>query len=150
MIPDYNEVDFNEIDKFIIENIEEINLLDVIKLDKDNYQRIDLLIITRYGLRPGNKDFVNQILPLILSFNNLSDITEIQIGQIFRFPELESLFENIYVIEDEDDVNGIAPLFQTQIKNQKVKDKNKTRALPKLNIELQSVTYNPETGIIKY
>lgn len=146
---DFNSTDFSTIDNFLIENIENIDLIDVVKLDKTNYQRLDILLINKYGLR-NNKDFVSHILPIILSFNNLSDITNIQIGQIFKFPDLEKLFENIYVIENDDDINGINDLFQSTVNNQKTTPKNKTKALPKLNIELRNVTYNPESGIIKY
>lgn len=135
-----NNLDYSEIDKYYIDNIDDIILIDVIKITKETLNKLDMLIWKYY--------YNINYLPLILSFNNLPDITEISIGTIIKFPEINSLLNNIIVLNNNEDkiVQGINNLFseKKQIKN------NTTLASPKLNINLRKVNYDETSGIITY
>lgn len=135
-----NNLDYSDIDKYYIDNIDNIILTDVIKITKETYNKIDMLMWKYY--------YTIDYLPLILSFNNLPDITEIPIGTIFKFPEINSLLSNIILLNENEDkiVQGITSLFpeKKQIKN------TTTLASPKLNINLRKVNYDETSGIITY
>lgn len=148
---DFLSKDFDEIEKYFIDNIDAVELVDIIKIDKNSINRLDMLILNKYGYR--NRDYVTRFLPLILSYNNLADITEITIGTIFKFPNLTSLIENLEINETfiSDNVAGVNRLgYIEPILLNKTNKNNKTTALPKLSITLPSVDYNPESGIISY
>lgn len=145
--------DFDEIEKYFIDNIDAIELVDIIKIDKNNINKLDMLILNKYGY--SNRDYVTRFLPLILSYNNLADITEITVGTIFKFPNINSLIENLEINETfiTDIVSGVNSVGYNEpsLKNNTNNSKNnKTTALPKLSISLPSVDYNPESGIITY
>lgn len=152
---DFLNSNFNEVEKYFIDNVDSIDLLDIIKIDKTNYGRYDMLILSKYGY--SYKTYVNQILILILSYNNLADITDISIGTIIKLPDLDSLIENIEELDihfsdivpgvntvNPNDVNSSAAILAQKTKNKKI------TALPKLNITLPKVSYDSESGIITY
>jgi RNAse (barnase) inhibitor barstar len=132
--------DYSNVDKYFIDNINKVILIDVLKITKETVNKLDMLMWDKYSGM--------EYLPLILAFNNLSDITDISVGTIIKFPDIDSLLENIILLEENDDniVQGINSLIpnKKQIKN----DSN--IALPKLNISLRKVKYDENSGIITY
>ena len=140
MIPSNNSnYDFYlNIDKFFIEDISTIDLIGVIRITKENFNKIDAIILKHYN------DINN--LPLILLFNNISDITDIPLGTLFRLPILSELVDNIFIIDDTSNIGTIpnTNINKTQINN------NKTTASPKLNITMKKVEYDIINGIISF
>lgn len=149
---DFLANDFDEIEKYTIDDIDTIQLVDIIKIDKNNINRLDMLILDKYGYR--NKDYITRFLPLILSYNNLADITEITIGTIFKFPDLTSLVNNLEINNTfvDDEVSGVNKMgfVEPSLSVSKNINSNLTTALPKLSITLPAVDYNSESGIITY
>lgn len=131
-----------------INPIDDVKLINTIKIDKNLLGRPDI-IINRYYY--GEMKY----LPLLLDFNNLSDITEMKAGMFFDLPDIDLLLKNI-VITDILESNNIPGIKQSteplMVSNETIISMvaNQTTANPKLNITLPKVTYNPETGIIKY
>ena len=91
-------------------------------------------------------------LNLILSFNNITDVTEIKIGTLFKLPNIESMLSELIVLDADDEsiVQGINPLIFNKNNIQKNNKNNKTTANPKLNITLPKVSYDSNNGIITY
>ena len=149
---DFLSTDFNEIEKYFIDDIDSIKIIDIIKIDKSTIGKMDMLILSKYGYR--NKDYITRFLPLILSYNNISDITNITIGTIIKFPDLSELIANLEINNTfvSDNVSGVNKVgyVESSLSISKNLNSGKTTALPKLNITLPKVTYEPETGIIRY
>lgn len=149
---DFLSTDFNEIEKYFIDDIDSIKIIDIIKIDKSTIGKMDMLILSKYGYR--NKDYITRFLPLILSYNNISDITNITIGTIIKFPDLSELISNLEINNTfvSDNVSGVNKVgyVESSLSISKNLNSGKTTALPKLNITLPKVTYEPETGIIRY
>ena len=149
---DFLSTDFNEIEKYFIDDIDSIKIIDIIKIDKSTIGKMDMLILSKYGYR--NKDYITRFLPLILSYNNISDITNITIGTIIKFPDLSELIANLEINNTfvSDNVSGVNKVgyVESSLSISKNLNSGKTTALPKLNITLPKVAYEPETGIIRY
>ena len=149
---DFLSTDFNEIEKYFIDDIDSIKIIDIIKIDKSTIGKMDMLILSKYGYR--NKDYITRFLPLILSYNNISDITNITIGTIIKFPDLSELIDNLEINNTfvSDNVSGVNRVgyVESSLSISKNLNSGKTTALPKLNITLPKVAYEPETGIIRY
>jgi hypothetical protein len=139
------ELDYSKLDKYYFENINLVELIDIVRIEKDTFNKIDLIIFRYYSETEAMK-----ILPLILTFNNLPDITNIPIGTIFKIPDLYSLLQNLIILDDNEEniVQGVNKLGL--LKNKNIPKSNKTTALPKLNITLEKTSYDNSTGIIKY
>lgn len=149
---DFLSSDFNEIEKYFIDDIDNIKIIDIIKIDKSTIGKMDMLILSKYGYR--NKDYITRFLPLILSYNNISDISNITIGTIIKFPDLAELISGLEINSTfiNDNVSGVNKVgyVESSLLINKNLNSGKTTALPKLNITLQKVTYEPESGIITY
>jgi hypothetical protein len=139
------ELDYSKLDKYYFENINLVELIDIVRIKKDTFNKIDLIMFRYYPENDAMK-----ILPLILTFNNLPDITNIPIGTILKIPDLYSLLKNLIILDDNEEniVQGVNKLGL--LKNKNIPKSNKTTALPKLNITLEKTSYDNSTGIIKY
>jgi hypothetical protein len=139
------ELDYSKLDKYYFENINLVELIDIVRIKKDTFNKIDLIMFRYYPETEAMK-----ILPLILTFNNLPDITNIPIGTILKIPDLYSLLQNLIILDDNEEniVQGVNKLGL--LKNKNIPKSNKTTALPKLNITLEKTSYDNSTGIIKY
>lgn len=133
------DFDFNKVHllKYIDDiNKEDIPLVDIVKINVSLYMNYDNIMMKYYG-KDGE-----QYLKLILMFNNLNDISEINIGDYLRIPDLNSLVNSMEMISDS--VNGIMDFNEFNlVKNEskdvkkQSKDKRKTTANPRLNITLK-------------
>lgn len=128
-----------------VDSKDEVELIDVIKIDNNLWGRLDILIKRYY-----NNDM--SILPIILDFNEISDVTEIKIGTLIKLPYINSLetvtklsVNNIYETEK---VPGI--IEKTKTNNFLIKNNSKQKAMPRLNLELEKITYNKNTGEVIY
>jgi len=117
-----------------------------VKINNSNYGRVDIFINRYYY---GNMAY----LPLLLSFNKISDAVEMKLGMNFEIPDINYLLSQLEVnnILDENIIPGISKsMDNTEINFIKNKASGKTVASPKLKISLKKVTYDKETGIISY
>ena len=125
-------------------NIVDIPLIDVIIIDNNLFGRLDIIIQKYFA---GNLE----VLPLIMSHNKITDPTEIIIGNIFEIPDVNflknQLIEN--TIFSDDIVPGISKTTNNKVINRENKPTSKTIA-SKLNISLEKVIYNENSGIIKF
>lgn len=136
-----NLADFNFNKVHLLKYIDDINkedipLVDIVKINVSLYMNYDNIMMKYYG-KDGE-----QYLKLILMFNNLNDISEINIGDYLRIPDLNSLVNSMEMISDS--VNGIMDFNEFNlVKNEskdvkkQSKDKRKTTANPRLNITLK-------------
>jgi len=135
----------NNIDALVIDNVSMINIVDIIKIDDRLWGRFDLIMNKYYQGRM-------ELLPLLMSFNGIADVTEVNIGQFIEIPDIQSLEQNVSVntILDDNIVPGIMSTTNNLLINQQKTlenlNKNKTNAMPKLGITLKHVSYNKDTG----
>ena len=124
-----------------------IPLIGIINIDNDIYGRLDLLINKYYN---GNM----QYLPLIMAFNRITDPIEVKLGMVFRLPDIDSIISQIEIndVLDNDFVPGInSSMDSAEINSNSVaSSSNKTSALPKLNIVVNKVNYDPNSGILNF
>lgn len=141
----YQYQTFDNLDRYYFEDVSKVELIDIIKIDKETFNKIDMIMFRYY-----NEASAMGYLNLILSFNNLPDITNIPIGTIFKIPDIGSLLANLIELDENEDniVQGVNGLIVN--KNESKKSQNKTVASPKLNITLPKVSYDAEKGIITY
>lgn len=148
-----------------IPNKENINIIDVKLIDK--YTRIDSLIFEKYGGFNLVEQFniIKVILPLILLYNDINDITLLMPGMFIKLPEINTLIDNIYIYDEfnetiknsesfnNDNLNeflpGINSINKYNFNNIKKID-NKINGIPALNLQIDKISYNPENGIITY
>jgi len=133
-----------DVSKYYFEDISEVIITEFIKVTSETYNKFDSIMFSYYG------DKAMEYLPIILSFNNLPDITEIPLGTIIKIPDINSLITQLIILDDNDDliVQGVNNLIIDR--KQFAENKNQTIASPKLNITLDKVKYEPLTGTITY
>lgn len=155
--PMSSELDVQEdkIETARINDSQGIEVIDQILITSDTVGRIDLIILKTYGRL--------DVLPILLDFNNIESITDLRPGDIFYLPSLSQLNDKTILLQplDEMEVNGIAEHEKESYSAKdaasvvdymadKNTDADKTFANSKLKVSLNKVTYNPETGIIKF
>ena len=135
-----------DIGKCMIENIEDIPVFKIIKIDNSNYGRIDLICLSYYQTL--------DVRSIILDYNKISDITELNLGQLLKLPDLSSLIDSISIQGDlSENCPGIIMTSDNRKYNEEKKsngNSNETVACPKLDIAKRHVSYDKETGIITY
>jgi len=139
----------NGIDKFL-NTIDIINipLIDVIVITNILYGRLDIIINKYYN---GEMKY----LPLIMAFNKITDPVEIKIGTIFELPDIDSLLAQILISQINDDENnsdipGINNSTNNKVNNISSINTTKTTASPKLKITLEKISYDSNSGILKF
>lgn len=133
----------------LLSNIElsQIPLIGRIIIDDKLWGRIDVILNHHYD---GNLFYA----PLLMAFNNISDISEMKIGMVFELPDLDYYNRQINVnniLNDDTIIPGINKSMNNNVINTTLNSKNNlniTLAQPKLQISLKQIDYNPSTGII--
>ncbi len=148
---DISTFENNGIDKFLNTiSLANIPLINVITIDNLLYGRFDIVM---------NKYYLGQMqyIPLILAFNRITDTIELKIGTIIELPDIDILLKQILftkIIDDENpsDIPGINKTTNSQITNKTIaiSKSNKTTASPKLKIPLTKVSYDKNSGILKF
>ena len=156
---------FLDTDNVFIKDKNLVDVIDVIMIKKDT--KFDKLMFNKYGGNTLIEQFniTKIITPLILIYNEISDITEIKPGLFIKFPELNSLIANTYIFDDlkkqlsdsldfnnkfeSQHLPGLNSInkFNFNLKQKKV-DKTKTIGTPSIGITKNKVEYNEEKGII--
>lgn len=132
-----------------------IPIIDLLLIDNNVWGRPDIVL---------NKYYPNQLflIPLLLEFNNINDISEMRIGEQLKIPDFDFYMNNLIIIDflsdnAVNDMPGVLPNVDNAVVNnlkQQSTGNNlttKTLANSKLGIELsQSKIYNNETGILTF
>jgi len=124
-----------------------IGIIDQITINNELWGRPDILIGRFYS---GEMNF----LKLLLDFNGISDVTEMRLGMIIDLPDMQSLLNIIEIIsienELESDVNIIVPGILKSSNNKIINQESDLNLpLPKLQLKLEKIKYDSESGIIK-
>lgn len=150
-----------------IKDKSKIDLVNIVMIDK--YTRLDTIIFEKYGGFELIEQFniIKVILPLILLYNEINDVTLIKPGTFIKFPDLNMLIENLSIFDennvtienslsfnkDENLMNllpGLNPINKYNVDLSKNIDDTKTTGIPSLNLTLNKVNYDNERGIITY
>jgi hypothetical protein len=136
----------NGIGNFSYKELEDIPIIGTVKVTDTLFGRLDSLINIHYN---GEIKYFQ----LLMDFNKISDATEIKLGQILVLPEISVLENSVKILEIEDNVPGINKSMDNNLVNSTLSKNNskstKTTALPKLQITLNKVSYDNDTGILK-
>ena len=65
----------------------DVKLVDVVKLDEKTYGRLDIIAVSYYG------DV--KYLPLLLDWNNITDVSRMRIGDIVEIPDLMDMLKSV-------------------------------------------------------
>lgn len=127
-----------------------ISLVDIVSLDEKTYGRMDIIASVYYG----SVDY----LPLLLDWNNITDVSEMQIGDVIEIPDLEELLKsvnetnNLLLQDFQDDQNypvpGIIDNEQTYVENTGM-DKETSGNIA-LGLTQQDTTVDEKNGFIIY
>lgn len=129
-----------DITKIYVEDLDAIKLNDFVFVNDDF--ELDLQMINNYGEELGL-----YYLPLVLMYNGLDNVTDVNTLVVFKFPNIESLLDNISTLSDEDFNVGAVDNFK------KPNSKSIGDVKPpstKLNLVMPSVSYDSENGTITY
>lgn len=144
-----------------------ISIIDAIMVDK--FTRLDTIIFDKYGGFTNIEQFnvIKKILPLVLLFNDINDISMIQSRIFIKLPEINSLIDNLYIFDENDstletslsfdkkqtenNLPGLNPInkYNVNFKNDNSTN-TKTVGIPSIGIELEKVKYDNEKGVIIY
>jgi hypothetical protein len=131
-----------------------IHISDITKVEIVNILTVTNRIYARWDLIT-KQYFQNDLrwIPIIMLFNNISNPVEINIGSILVIPEINSLQKQLVILNNSDnEVPGVIKFTDNAKVNNELKKGNQnatqTTALPKLNITVDKIKYDPKTGII--
>lgn len=137
----------NGIDKFIIDNRQQIPLIGAVKINNEIFGRLDIIINRYYN---GQMEY----LPILRDFNKITDDSELKIGKIIELPDVSFIEQNLSITEilyDDEIIPGINKSTNNKlINNSNIISSTKTTASPKLKITQDKVTYDEETGVLKF
>ena len=134
-----------------------IPIIATVKITEDMIGRIDTYILKQYSTIVP--------LPLILDFNDYSDITDVKVGDILYLPNLSYLNNNLEIIQDinngEYEVPGVNKHFYdnltkeehaiaVQTNQTQTATSTKTTANPKLKVTVNKVKADLENGTITF
>lgn len=131
---------------------EDLAKSEIIILDAETYGRLDILVMATYG------DIA--FLPLLLDYNMITDVENMNIGDKIVLPTLQTLlninedfdmYSKDLITDSYSDEEYIIPGFINNITsaNKTISDKSDiTVANKKLKIVQKSSTYNAETGVL--
>lgn len=120
-----------------------VNLIDIVRLDEKTYGRMDIICTTYYG----SVDY----LPLLLDWNNITDVSKMKIGDVIEIPDLSDMLNsvkenNTTLLDESDDIPGIIENTPQSV----TKNQNNTTANPTLNITQKDTDVDVENGFIIY
>lgn len=138
----------HNISEFVIDNRDNIPLLGSVIIDDSLYGNFDIIINRHYG---GEMKY----LPLLLDFNDITDMVDVRLGMLFKLPDISALSGNLTILKELDKVPGVSDTMnnlEMNMLNSKTGNKSsgKTTAQPKLKITLPKVSYDNESGTLKF
>lgn len=146
----------DDIKTIVIRDRDRIPVLDSVIITDLTWGRLDLIVLKHYAglLQATPADSLFSFYQILLDFNNITDPTNVKIGQVIDIPDLVTLLENIETPLAEDD-QKIPGLVSTQKYHNATNElgehipvrQNVIYGIPKLKTHTQKkVTYDPETG----
>ena len=138
----------------------QIPLLDVVKLDKESFGRLDLICMNYYRSM--------SFYPLLLDWNGITDPSKMNIGDLIQIPDMndftgakpdnsKDVFNNFTLFEEEYDglgynVPGFVNNNETKEsqKKQNSKNGNKMTANSKLNLTKKEAFYDADKGLLVF
>lgn len=146
----------DDIKTIVIRDRDRIPVLDSVIITDLTWGRLDLIVLKHYAglLQAAPADSLFSFYQILLDFNNITDPTNVKIGQVIDIPDLVTLLENIETPLAEDD-QKIPRLVSTQKYHNATNElgehipvrQNVIYGIPKLKTHTQKkVTYDPETG----
>lgn len=138
---------------FHIENLDEIPIVGYAVINESNWGRLDKIVLEYTSM---------DNYPLFLDFNGITDVNQLQIGQVLDIPDFSYLSEQIEeldILDSDSDENNLIPgvckSANNKVTNDEQKSKtyskgNKTTANTKLGITQQTVNYDQSSGIVKF
>lgn len=141
----------DKIDTARIINRDDIPNIDTIMITAEFVGRIDTILLRKYNRL--------DVLPIILDYNNKESINDFEEGDFLFLPDIGNLNDNTEILQELDtfDVPGMAVHgMDTMTKEEAARmsttnaskntDGSKVTAVPKLDVTMNRVKYEPETG----
>lgn len=146
----------DDIKTIVIRDRDRIPVLDSVIITDLTWGRLDLLVLKHYAglLQAAPADSLFSFYQILLDFNNITDPTNVKIGQVIDIPDLVTLLENIEtpLAEDDQKIPGLVSVQKYHNATNELGDhipvrQNVIYGIPKLKTHKQKkVTYDPETG----
>lgn len=146
----------DDIKTIVIRDRDRIPVLDSVIITDLTWGRLDLLVLKHYAglLQAAPADSLFSFYQILLDFNNITDPTNVKIGQVIDIPDLVTLLENIEtpLAEDDQKIPGLVSVQKYHNATNELGDhipvrQNVIYGIPKLKTHTQKkVTYDPETG----
>lgn len=146
----------DDIKTIVIRDRDRIPILDSVIITDLTWGRLDLLVLKHYAglLQAAPADSLFSFYQILLDFNNITDPTNVKIGQVIDIPDLVTLLENIEtpLAEDDQKIPGLVSVQKYHNATNELGDhipvrQNVIYGIPKLKTHTQKkVTYDPETG----
>lgn len=146
----------DDIKTIVIRDRDSIPILDSVIITDLTWGRLDLIVLKHYAglLQAAPADSLFSFYQILLDFNNITDPTNVKIGQVIDIPDLVTLLENIEtpLAEDDQKIPGLMSVQKYHNATNELGEhipvrQNVIYGIPKLKTHTQKkVTYDPETG----
>lgn len=146
----------DDIKTIVIRDRDTIPILDSVIITDLTWGRLDLIVLKHYAglLQAAPADSLFSFYQILLDFNNITDPTNVKIGQVIDIPDLVTLLENIEtpLAEDDQKIPGLVSVQKYHNATNELGEhipvrQNVIYGIPKLKTHTQKkVTYDPETG----
>lgn len=131
-------------------NKADVKLVDMVTLDEKTYGRLDIICVSYYGS--------STYMPLLLDWNNITDVANMKIGDVIEIPDLMDLLKSVdetnkTLLEDfQDDQNfdlpGIIDNNFTPTNLTEIEDN--TSGNPALGLKQQGTEVDEQNGFLIY
>lgn len=146
----------DDIKTIVVRDRDRIPVLDSVIITDLTWGRLDLIVLKHYAglLQAAPADSLFSFYQILLDFNNITDPTNVKIGQVIDIPDLVTLLENIEtpLAEDDQKIPGLVSTQKYHASTNELGEhipvrQNVIYGIPKLKTHTQKkVTYDPETG----
>ena len=144
----------DDIKTIVIRDRDRIPVLDSVIITDLTWGRLDLIVLKHYAglLQAAPTDSLFSFYQILLDFNNITDPTNVKIGQVIDIPDLVTLLQYIETPLAEDDQKIPVSVQKYHNATNELGDhipvrQNVIYGIPKLKTHTQKkVTYDPETG----
>lgn len=146
----------DDIKTIVVRDRDRIPVLDSVIITDLTWGRLDLIVLKHYAglLQAAPADSLFSFYQILLDFNNITDPTNVKIGQVIDIPDLVTLLENIEtpLAEDDQKIPGLVSVQKYHNATNELGEhipvrQNVIYGIPKLKTHTQKkVTYDPETG----
>lgn len=146
----------DDIKTIVIRDRDTIPILDSVIITDLTWGRLDLIVLKHYAglLQAAPADSLFSFYQILLDFNNITDPTNVKIGQVIDIPDLVTLLQYIETPGEDFDqkIPGLVSVQKYHNATNELGEhipvrQNVIYGIPKLKTHTQKkVTYDPETG----